>query len=287
MSKDKKKSSPKKPQTKAPVAPTKVKFVVKKPNIKIKVKMPDFKNMFAKLKESKASKTVLKIVGLVLIVVGSFALIDLGVQYLNNDYSVAIVDGSRISKSEWNKLLQQAYGQTAATQLIENEIIKLEAKKAKVTASEEEIQSQVDQIITSLGGQEQYEAALEANNLTDTELKKEIQLDILTTKLLTPTITYTDDDLKSFFNQYSAQMFPTETAALESGAKLDFDTYKAQTTTFYVQQQVSNNKPTWLSEKKTDYKVQDNSTSKPKYGLFSTTANIFKNLTNQATTESE
>jgi|GEM_PF-699686 len=282
MSKDKKKSSPKKPQTKAPIAPAKVKFVVKKPNlsnVKIKVKMPDFKKMFAQMKESKTSKTVLKIVALVLIVVGSFALIDLGVQYLNNDYSVAIVNGTRISKSEWNKLLQQAYGQTAATQLIENEIIKLEAKKADVTASKEEIQSQVDQIVTSLGGQEQYEAALKANNLTDTELKKEIQLDILTTKLLTPTITYTDDDLKSFFNQYSAQMFPTETAALESGAKLDFDTYKAKTTTFYVQQQVSNTKATWLTSKKAEYKIQDNSTSKPTYGLFSTTANIFKNLT--------
>jgi len=283
MSKDKKKSSPKKPQTKAPIAvPTKVKFVVKKPslsNVKIKIKMPDFKKMFTNMKESKASKTVLKIVGLVLIVVGSFALIDLGVQYLNNDYSVAIVDGTRISKSEWNKLLQQAYGQATATQLIDNEIIKQEAKKANVTASKEEIQTQVDQIVTSLGGKEQYEAALKANNLTDTELKKEIQLDILTTKLLTPTITYTDDDLKSFFNQYSAQMFPTETAALATGAKLDFDTYKAQTTTFYVQQQVSNTKATWLTSKKAEYKIQDNSTSKPTYGLFSTTANIFKNLT--------
>jgi len=277
MSKDKKKSSTQKPQSKAPITPAKVKFVVKKPKlsgVKLKFRMPDFSKM-----KAWNWKPVAKIVGLVLIVVGSFALIDLGVQYLNNDYSVAIVDGTRISKSEWNKLLQQAYGQTAATQLIENQIIKQEAKKANLTASDEEVQSQVDQIVTSLGGHQHIEKKLKANNLTDTELKKEIQLDILTTKLLTPTITYTDDDLKSFFNQYSAQMFPTETAALESGAKLDFDTYKAQTTTFYVQQQVSNTKATWISGKKAEYKVQDNSTSKPTYGLFSTTANIFKNLT--------
>ncbi|HAM96235.1 TPA: hypothetical protein DCP76_00295 [Patescibacteria group bacterium] len=235
--------------------------------------------MFTQMKESKTSKTVLKIVALVLIVVGSFALIDLGVQYLNNDYSVAIVNGTRISKSEWNKLLQQAYGQAGATQLIDNEVIAQEAKKAEITASDEEIQTQVDQIVTSLGGQTEYEAALKANNLTDTELKKEIKLDILTTKLLTPTITYTDDDLKSFFTQYSAQMFPTETAALETGAKLDFDTYKAQTTTYYVQQQVSNTKSTWLASKEAEYKIQNNATSKPTYGLFGTTINIFKNLT--------
>lgn len=276
MAKDTKKTAPKKPQAKAPVKAKKLKITVKKPNlsnIKIKVKMPDFSKM-----KAWNWKPVAKIAALVLIVVGSFALIDLGVQYLNNDYSVAIVNGVRISKSEWNKLLQQAYGQAGATQLIENEIVKQEAKKADITASDEEIKTQIDQIITSLGGQTEYEAALQANNLTDTELREEIKADILTTKLLTPTITYTDEDLKSFFNQYSAQMFPTETAALETGAKLDFEQYKDQTITFYVQQQVSNTKSTWLSGKQAEYKIQNNSTSKPTYGLFSTTVNIFKNL---------
>ncbi len=281
MAKDKKKNVSKKPQVKTPVVKKGFKISFKKPtpsNIKIKLKMPDFKKIFNKIKSGNW-KPVLKIVGLVLIIVGSFALIDLGVQYLNNDYSVAIVNGSRISKSEWNKLLQQAYGQAAATQLIDNEIIAQEAKKANVTASDEEIQSQIDQIKTSVGGDEAYAQALVANNLTEAQLKDEIRLDILTTKLLTPTITYTDADLKSFFTQYSDQMFPTETAALEEGAKLDFDTYKSQVTTYYVQQQISNTKSTWLTGKEEEYKIQNNSTSKPAYGLFSTTINIFKNLT--------
>lgn len=277
MAKDKKKIVSKKPQTKAPATEKKhLKITFKRPtasNIKIKFKKPDF----SKLKDWKW-KPVAKIVGLVLIIVGSFALIDLGVQYLNNDYSVAIVNGVRISKSKWNKLLQQSYGEAAATQLIDDEIIVLEAKKSNITATDAEIKTQVDQIITSIGGQTAYEAALKANNLTEAELKDEIKLDLLTTKLMTPTIKYTDDDLKTFFNQYSSQMFPTETAALESGAKLDFDTYKDQTTTYYIQQQISNNKSTWLSGLEAEYKIQNNSTSKPSYGLFSTTVNIIKNI---------
>jgi hypothetical protein len=243
--------------------------------------MPDL----SRIKAWKSWKLVGKIVALVLIIVGSFALIDLGVQYLNNDYSVAIVNGVRISKSEWNKLLQQAYGQAAASQLVDNEIIRQEAKKDGYTASDEEISSQVDQIINSLGGQDAYEAALEANNLTDKDLREEIELDILVTKILTPSITYSDDDLKSFFDQYSSAMFPTETAALQEGAKLDFDTYKAQTTTYYVQQQVSNQKSTWLASKESEYKIQNNATSKPSYGLFKTTSNIIKNLMGDTTTE--
>lgn len=259
----KKKVNNKKPQSPA----KKIKITFKKPELsKIKVKMPDFSKI-----KAWNWKPVAKIVALVLIIVGSFALIDLGVQYLNNDYSVAIVNGVRISKSKWNGLLQQAYGQAAASQLIDNEIIKQEAQKDGYTASNEEITAQVDQIVESLGGQEAYEAALEANNLTDQDLRDEIELDILVTKILTPSITYTDDDLKSFFNQYSSAMFPTETAALESGAKLDFDTYKAATTTYYIQQQVSNKKSTWLSGKESEYKIQDNSSTKPAYGLFTTT----------------
>lgn len=284
MAKDKKKSASQKPQAKTPVVAKKhIKLNIKKPNLKIKFKKPDF----TKVKEYAGSgkwKPVAKIVGLVLGIVCAFALVDFGVQYFNNDYSVAVVDGVRISKSDWNKLLQQAYGQSAATQLIDNEIIKLEAKKANVTASDSEIKTQLDQIISSVGGQTAYQSALKANNLTEQELKDEIKIDILTTKLMTPSITYTDDDLKTFFNQYSGQMFPTETAALASGAKLDFDTYKDQTVQYYVQQQISNTKSTWLSNKESSYKIQNNSTTTPTYGLFQTTINIIKNLTSKSTT---
>lgn len=282
MAKDKKKIASQKPQAKTPViAKTHVKISFKKPNlskIQLKFKKPDFKKALDGIK-SPTGKKVTKIVGLVLGIVCSFALIDFGVQYLNNDYSVAIVDGVRISKSDWNKLLQQSYGQSAATQLIDNQIIIAEAKKAGYTASDAEIKTQLDSIITSVGGDTAYQAALKANNLTEAELKDEIKIDILTTKLLTPTITYTDDQLKSFFTQYSAQMFPTETAALATGAELDFDTYKAQTTQYYIQQQISNTKSTWLSNKESSYKIQNNSTTKPTYGLFQTSINIIKNIT--------
>lgn len=282
MAKSINKNSSEKPQGK-----TNFRFTHKK--IQVKLSKPDFKKMkdnFVMFFKNPKSKPILKIVGLVLIIVGSFALIDFGVQYLNNDYSVAVVNGVRVSKSSWNRLLQQAYGQAAAQQLIDNEVITQEAKAQNMTASKDEIQSRVDQIITSLGGDSQYQAALKANNITDAELKDEIRIDILTTKLITPTITYTDSDLKNFFDQYSSTMFPSETAALADGAKLDFDTYKDQTTQYYIQQQVSNTKSTWLASKESSYKIQDNATTTPTYGLFQTTINIVKNLVNDVKSSS-
>ncbi|MHC1716275.1 MAG: hypothetical protein AB9915_00030 [Candidatus Dojkabacteria bacterium] len=242
----------------------KVKFVISKPDL---TKLKGFNY-----------KPVLKIVGLIVIIIGSFTLIDLAVQYLNNDYSVAVVDGARISKAKWHDRLEKAYGAAVAQELIEDEVLKMEAKKTDVSVSKEDIDTQIDEIRTSIGGEEQLQAALVANNINMNELRDQIELDTLYTKILTPTLTYTENDVKDFFNQYSDVIFPDETAALEEGEKLDFEANKAKTEEVYVQQQVQTKKTTWLAEKKVEYKIQDNSSAKPKYGFLTTTTNIIKNI---------
>ncbi|MDD4561381.1 MAG: hypothetical protein PHI80_03095, partial [Candidatus Dojkabacteria bacterium] len=97
-------------------------------------------------------------------------------------------------------------------------------------------------------------------------------------KILTPTLEYEDEDVKDFFDQYSDVIFPTETAALEDGEKLDFDTFREETEEVFIQQEVQIQKSSWLSEKKAEYSVQDNSTDKPKYGFLTITTNIINNL---------
>lgn len=257
----------------AKVKSTSKKKAQAKRKVKVVIKKPDFSKI-----KSWNWEPVLKILGLVIIIVSVFTLIDLGVQYLNNDYSVAVVDGLRISKSQWHKRLESSYGSTIAQQLIDEAIIKKEAKKEAITVSKEEIQSDLDEIISSIGGAEAYKAALTANNITEEELKDQIQLDMLITKILTPTLEYTEDDVKEFFNQYSDVIFPEETEALEDGEKLDYDELKDKTLEVYLQQQVQNQKSSWLTEKEAEYKIQDNSTNKPAYGFLTTTTNIINNL---------
>lgn len=269
-----------KKQSKSSKAPKNT-VTIKKPVIKfkkpkIKFSKPNFKNLMA----SKAFKTVLMVLaGIVL-----FILVDLFVQYLNNGYSVAVVNGSRISKAEYHSRLESAYGSTIASQLIDEKLIKIEAKKADVTASDEEIQEKLDEIIASIGGQEAYEAALTANNITEGELKDQIELDVLSRKIIEPTLEYTEDDVKAFFEQYSSAIYPNESAALEEGEKLDYELYKDGVEDIYIQQEVENQKYTWLQSLYTEYKIQDNSKSQPKYGVLSATINIFKNILEDANT---
>ncbi len=236
-----------------------------------KVKLP-------KIKGLEGFQPVLKVVGIVILIIASLALIDLGVQYLNNDYSVAIVNGNRISKNQWYDRLAAAYGPSIASQLIDEEIIKTEAKNAGVSVEESAIDTEVDLIIDSIGGQESFDAALVASNLSLEELRDQIRIDLLATQLLAPNLEYTEEDVKAFFDQYSDVIFPEETAQLEEGELLAFEDYKDRTEEVYVQQEVQNYKATWLAEKKAEYKIQDNSTGKPEYGFLTITTNIINNL---------
>ncbi|HBB64511.1 MAG: Foldase foldase protein PrsA [candidate division WS6 bacterium GW2011_GWC1_33_20] len=272
-----KKGEPKKAQTKSVIR-------IKKPNLKINFKNFDFKKIkFVKPDFKKIFKNkVARIVAMILVVLVAFVLIDLFVQYLNNGYSIAVVDGSRISKNEYHKRLESLYGQTVASQLIDEELIKQEAKKTGITVTEEDIQVRLDEIIASIGGEETYQQALELNNITENELKDQIRLDLITQQIIEPTLEYTEDDVKAFFEQYSATIFPNETAALEEGEKLDYELYKVQVKDVYIQQEVENQKYTWLEGLYSKYRIQDNSTTKPKYGVLNATITIIKNIVGEA-----
>ncbi|MFA7627999.1 MAG: hypothetical protein WCY37_01075 [Candidatus Dojkabacteria bacterium] len=253
------------------------KITPKKIDLK-KVKLP-------KVKGLESFQPALKAVGIVVLIIASLALIDLGVQYLNNDYSVAVVNGNRISKNLWHERLAAAYGPSIASQLIDEEIITMEAKQADVSVTEEAIDTEIDLIIESIGGEEAFESALAANNLSREELRDQIRMDLLATELLAPDLEYTEEDVKEFFDQYSDVIFPEETAELEEGELLAFENYKERTEEVYVQQEVQNYKATWLAEKRAEYKIQDNSTGKPEYGFLTITTNIINNLLDQVSGE--
>jgi foldase protein PrsA len=247
---------------------------VKKPNIKFQ--KPNIK----KISSSKGFRTFLTVLGAVVV----FILIDLFVQYLNNGYSAAVVEGKRIPRREYIKALETNYGSTVVDQLIDEEIIKIEAEKAGVEATDEEVNAKLNSIIESVGGKDAYKTVLQQNNINEEDLKNQIKSNILANKVLGPTFKYTEDDLKSFFNQYSSQLFPTETEALEEGEKLDYEQYKDQVKQRYIEQKVYENESSWLSDLRSKYKIQNNVTNKPKYGILSATINIVKNLFNEVNT---
>jgi hypothetical protein len=241
------------------------------------VKMPDFKGIWKSIKKVNW-EPILKTLGLTLIILGSFIGVDLLIQYLNNDYSVAVVNGERVSKKEYYKLLDQAYGQSISETLIEYALIRQEAEKEGIEISQEDIDAELEETISYVGGEEAFEQLLIDNGITEKDVVEQIELSLLTTKVLEPTLEYTDDDLKAFFEEYSELIFPEESANLEEGELLEFDTYKEETEDVYVNQKVEEGKSGWLQNLKAESKIQNNAVEKPKYGLLTVTRNIISNL---------
>jgi hypothetical protein len=260
--KNKKSKSSKKGKSK------KMQVKIKKPQIKFK------KPTLEGIKESNITKYSL----LVLLILVFFVIIDFGVQYLNNDYSAAVVNGKRITEREYFYRLDQAYGSAIVSQLIDEALVRQEAEKEGVIATEEEIDEQLADITEQVGGEEQLNLSLETYNLTMEDLRRQIELDVLTRKMIEPTLDYTDEDVKAFFEEFSEAIFPEESAELEEGELLDYETYKDETLDVFIQQEISTAQGPWLAELKANAKIQNNVLEGPGYKFLGATRNIVQNI---------
>jgi foldase protein PrsA len=228
-----------------------------------------FKKLFSKIKISKA---VLSKLLIVLVFILSFVLIDFFVQYLNNGYSSAIVNGVRIPRSEYVNRLEKAYGVTAINRLVEEQLIEQGAKAKGVTVTDEEVQTRVTQYYDENGGKDTVLTALSANGLTEDDLVEQIKLAILQEKALTGDIKYDDKTLEKFFNDYKTDIY--------GDTKVTFAEKKAEITQYYISYQVQQMAPTWIADLQKAAKIQNNVATKPAYGVLKTTVNIVKNLYN-------
>jgi hypothetical protein len=249
-----------------------------------KVNADSFANALKSVREfiAKNSKVV-SIVGYVLIAIASFALVDLFVQYLNNGYSIAVVDGSRIARKEYEKRLEQISGQSISTQLIDEMIFRQAAEEAKITVTSAEVDVVIKQYEDYLGGADALQKALDERKSNLADIKASIETDLLAKKVVTKDVKVSDADLKSFYEQYGSQMFPNEVTkdATDSTKEIlpDFETKKAEILDIYLNQQYISNKDAWLAERKKSVTVQDNYANKPTYGLFKATGNLVQSLT--------
>ena len=250
-------------------SPKKVMNKKKKNARKIVIKLP-------KLPEK--TKTICKKVWhycltIVLPVIAIFFAVDSFVQYLNNDYSIAVVNGVRIPRSKYIHRLEQSYGNTIANNLIQEEIIKQKAESENVTVSDEEIDAKISEFRDELGGDEKLMEALKQYNMTMDDLRDQVKIDILLTKLVEGSVTYTDDDLRKFFDQYKEQLYPSD-------KDVKFEDVKDEIEKYYRNNQISTAKQNLISQLMADAQdlIQNNATNKPRFKIFGSTKNIIDNL---------
>lgn len=125
-----------------------------------------------------------------------------GVVYqVNRVDAVASVDGDKITKDQLYEVLMSQGGTDVLDSMIEQKVINKEAEKKSVTISEKELDKELDALITSYGGEDTFNQALEANGIKESEVKKDLETNLKAKKLVEDTINISEDEMKSYFDE--------------------------------------------------------------------------------------
>ncbi|WP_152394110.1 peptidylprolyl isomerase [Paenibacillus guangzhouensis] len=123
---------------------------------------------------------------------------------------VASVNGADITKDQLYDAMLEAGGTSTVNSLIMYEVVGQEAKKEKITVSEADIDKEVENIKKSYGSEEGFNQMLTQYNLTLEALRKEMVPQVQLTKLLTPKVSVTDQEVKDYYEANKASMSTPE-----------------------------------------------------------------------------
>ncbi len=245
------------------------KAVAKKPsadkvkNIKLKVDREKFLSF---------SKSAGKVIGLLLILL----LVDFFVQYLNNDYSVAIVNGQRVPRREYVKNLETMYGAQIADLMVEEELVRQLGEKEDVDVNKEDVDEAYAEIEMQLGGKEALESALVQNNMTEEELRGQLENELVLKAIIKPRLEYTEEDLSVFFEEYKELLY-------EDPSEVEFEDKKDEIENFYVDQKTFEERDVVLRDFRDESVIQVNipglgEEDETGYGFFKATRNLISNF---------
>ena len=104
----------------------------------------------------------------------------------------AIVNGKPIFRWTVNSTLMSRFGQQTIENMITEQLIADEAKKAKLTVTQKEIDAKEQEVLKSFGGNVTLDEVLKFQGMTKSDFDEQIKLQMMLTKLIGKDITITD-----------------------------------------------------------------------------------------------
>lgn len=182
--------------------PTRRKSVRK--DIKILPQVNKFKENILNPKNKKLSS---KKIGIILILLVVFFFLGT-VFYKNKSFLfAAILNNMPITSIELNQRLAKQYGKQTLDQMIVEKLIIQDAANNKVVVTDTEINGEIDKIKQSLNGNS-LDDLLVQQGMTLDELKYQVKLRLIATKLVSKNITVTDDEVNKYITDNKANLSP-------------------------------------------------------------------------------
>lgn len=149
----------------------------------------------AKLNLSSRSKLILGIVAGVVVVAAIFFAIWYG-------GAAAIVNGQRISRTEFYNLALSRAGADVLDELITNRLIDQEAAKNHVTIDQTQIDQRLQEYKNSTAGGDDstWQAVLSQYGMTEASLRTSIRYELIADAIIGKDITVTDDEIATYYN---------------------------------------------------------------------------------------
>jgi foldase protein PrsA len=113
--------------------------------------------------------------------------------------SVAKVNGVSIAKEQLYNAVLASSGEKTLQNLIDQELIQQEAKKAGVQVQQTEIDNALESTKGQFQSEDEFNQALVTYGMTSDQLKQNIQTELLIEKILEPEITVTDDEINQYY----------------------------------------------------------------------------------------
>lgn len=166
------------------------------------------------------------------------------------DRVVGSVNDIEIKESQLNDALQSQYGTEVLEQLMANEIIKQEAKEKKLTISKEDLNEEYEIYANYYGGEEQLLESLKTYNMKKQDILDDIEIYLLTVKVMEQTITLTDEEIEAYYEENKANYLSDE------DEQLPFEKVKEEVRQALLEERIDAEYDAWLDEKFEEYDVR-------------------------------
>ena len=117
--------------------------------------------------------------------------------------AVAIVNGERISKRDFIARMEDAAGYNVLDQMITEALIRQAAAKAGITVSKDRVEEELNSIRQQFGSS--FDSVLWQYGMTEDDLRKNIEMNLLVMEYSTKDLTITDEDLRKYFEEHKDQ----------------------------------------------------------------------------------
>ncbi|HZQ37849.1 MAG TPA: SurA N-terminal domain-containing protein [Dehalococcoidia bacterium] len=125
--------------------------------------------------------------------------------------AVATVNGSKITRAEYDKAVAQGDGGDILDNLISKRLVEDDAAKRHITATPDEIDAKIRDTKAQLGSEAQWQQALAAQHLTELEARDLFRIEILLDKLTADKAQVTQADIQQYFDQNKDTQFQGKT----------------------------------------------------------------------------